>query len=62
MTMFMMAMQIGNGIGPVALGGVADWLGLDSAFYTAAICTAAGVVLFAWMVRGTSSPALSERV
>jgi DHA1 family multidrug resistance protein-like MFS transporter len=53
MTMFMMAMQVGNGIGPVALGAIADRLGLNSVFYTAAICTAAGVVLFAWTVRGT---------
>jgi len=51
MTMFMMAMQIGTGIGPVALGGIADWLGLESAFYGAAICMAAGIALFSWMVR-----------
>ncbi len=51
MTMFMMAMQIGTGIGPVILGGIADWLGLDSVFYSAAICMAAGISLFAWMVR-----------
>jgi DHA1 family multidrug resistance protein-like MFS transporter len=55
MTMFMMAMQVGNGIGPVALGGIADYLGLDSAFYSAAICTAAGIVLFAWMVQAPSA-------
>jgi DHA1 family multidrug resistance protein-like MFS transporter len=55
MTMFMMAMQVGNGIGPVALGGIADYLGLDSAFYSAAICTAAGIALFAWMVQGPSA-------
>jgi len=51
MTMFMMAMQIGTGIGPVILGGFADWLGLESAFYSAAFCMAAGISLFAWMVR-----------
>jgi DHA1 family multidrug resistance protein-like MFS transporter len=54
MTMFMMAMQVGNGIGPVALGGIADWLGLKSTFYSAAICMAAGILLFAWMVRDAS--------
>jgi len=43
-------MQVGNGIGPVALGGIADWLNLESVFYAAAICMAAGVVHFAWMV------------
>lgn len=53
MTMFMMAMQIGTGIGPVILGGIADWLGLDSVFYGAAICMAAGISLFAWMVRNS---------
>lgn len=51
MTMFMMAMQIGNGIGPIVLGSIADGFGLESAFYAAAICMAAGVALFAWMVR-----------
>ena len=51
MTMFMMAMQIGTGFGPVVLGGIADWLGLDSVFYSTAICMAAGISLFAWMVR-----------
>ena len=51
MTMFMMAMQIGTGIGPVVLGGIADWLGLDSVFYSAAVCMAGGISIFAWMVR-----------
>jgi MFS family permease len=51
MTMFMMAMQTGTGIGPIALGGIADWLSLDSVFYSAAICMAVGIALFAWMVR-----------
>jgi DHA1 family multidrug resistance protein-like MFS transporter len=52
MTMFMMAMQMGTGGGPVALGGIADRLGLESVFYAAAVSMAAGVVLFARMVRG----------
>jgi MFS family permease len=51
-TMFMMAMYLGNGAGPILLGGIADWLGLDSAFYAAAICMAAGTALFAWQSRG----------
>jgi MFS transporter, DHA1 family, multidrug resistance protein len=54
MTLFMMAMHVGNGIGPVMLGGIADWLGLDSAFYSSAVCMAAGVLLFASMVRNSS--------
>jgi DHA1 family multidrug resistance protein-like MFS transporter len=52
-TMFMMAMNIGNGLGPVAMGSIADWFGLESAFHTAAICMAIGVALFAWMVRSS---------
>jgi predicted MFS family arabinose efflux permease len=54
MTMFMMAMQIGNGIGPIVLGSIADGFGLESAFYAAAICMAAGVALFAWMVKSSA--------
>ena len=53
MTMFMMAMQMGNGIGPIALGGISDWLGLNSVFYTAAACTAIGLALFIRMVPST---------
>jgi predicted MFS family arabinose efflux permease len=49
--MFMMAMYLGNSIGPVGLGGIADRLGLEATFYTAAICMAAGVAVFAWMTR-----------
>jgi MFS transporter, DHA1 family, multidrug resistance protein len=50
-TMFMMAMYAGNCIGPVVLGGIADRLGLESAFYTASICMAAGVSVFAFLVK-----------
>ncbi len=57
MTMFMMAMQVGNGIGPVVLGGIADGLGLESTFYTASVCMAAGVGLFACMVHGPTAKA-----
>jgi predicted MFS family arabinose efflux permease len=54
MTMFMLTMQMGNGIGPVALGSLADWFGLESAFYAAAFFMATGVVLFGWLVRSSS--------
>ena len=57
MTMFMLAMHIGSGIGPVALGSIADWFGLKSVFYAAAICMGAGLVLFAAMVRGAAAVA-----
>ncbi len=50
-TMFMMAMYAGNSIGPVVLGGIADKLGLASAFYAASLCMAAGLVLFVFLVK-----------
>jgi DHA1 family multidrug resistance protein-like MFS transporter len=59
MTMFMLAMHTGNGVGPVALGSIADWLGLNAVFYTAAICMATGLTLFAAMVRGADAIAVS---
>jgi len=46
MTLFMMAMQIGAGIGPVVLGGIADRIGLDSVFYAAAMTMTAGIIYF----------------
>jgi DHA1 family multidrug resistance protein-like MFS transporter len=55
MTLFMLAMNVGNSIGPLALGGIADWLNLESAFYAAAFSMAAGVTVFALMVRGSST-------
>ena len=55
MTLFMMAMQIGNGLGPILLGDIADELGLESVFYTAALCTLLGIILFACMVRRPAS-------
>jgi dipeptide/tripeptide permease len=55
MTMFMMAMTVGNSIGPLALGAIADWLSLESAFYAAAFSMAAGVVVFALMIRDSSA-------
>ena len=54
-TMFMLAMYVGNGIGPVLLGGIADRLGLESVFYIAAICMAAGTAAFASSCRGRTS-------
>lgn len=51
MTMFMLAMQTGNGIGPVILGGIADHLGLNFAFYIGGAFIAAGVLYFMWAVR-----------
>jgi predicted MFS family arabinose efflux permease len=53
--MYMMAMQVGNGIGPIVLGSIADWFGLQFTFYAAAISMAIGVLLFSIMIRGRSS-------
>lgn len=54
MALFMMAMQIGNGVGPVLLGGIVDVMGIESAFYSAAIILALGIVVFLWFSRGYS--------
>jgi DHA1 family multidrug resistance protein-like MFS transporter len=55
MTMFMMAMQVGNGVGPIALGGLANALGLESAFYAAAGLMFLGMVVFLGLVRSKSA-------
>jgi MFS family permease len=59
-TMYMMAMHIGNGIGPIILGGVADVLGLESAFYAAAISISIGVALFGIIIRNSSVAAQAQ--
>jgi len=58
MTYFMMAMQVGNGIGPVLLGAISDWMKqlgvsfyLDIIFYIAAACLVLSSVLFYFMVK-----------
>lgn len=51
MTIFMLAMQVGNAVGPVMLGAVAGFLGLASAFYASAIFMLLGVLIFLWLVR-----------
>ena len=57
MTYFMLAMQIGNGIGPVILGYISDQTNLDWAFYIAALCLAVSSVLFFFMVKNEDSRA-----
>ncbi|MGD9117273.1 MAG: MFS transporter [Dehalococcoidia bacterium] len=52
MALFMMAMQIGNGVGPIMLGGIVDAMGIDAAFYATAILLVLGVTVFAWFSRG----------
>lgn len=56
MALFMMAMQIGMGFGPIMLGGIVDFMGVESAFYSAAIILLMGVAAFIWFTRGHSPP------
>jgi MFS family permease len=52
MALFMMAMQIGNGFGPIILGGIVDAISINAAFYATAVLLALGVAVFAWFSRG----------
>jgi dipeptide/tripeptide permease len=52
-TLFMLALHIGTGLGPIALGAIADRLGLASAFYATSASMVAGLLLFAFLVRRT---------
>jgi len=54
MALFMMAMQIGNGFGPIMLGGIVDFMGIESAFYSSAVIMVLGVAAFIWFSRGYS--------
>lgn len=54
MALFMLAMQIGNSLGPIMLGGVVDWLGVESALYSAAGILLLGTVAFIWLSRKPS--------
>ena len=56
MALFMMAMQIGHGVGPVLLGSIVDAMGIESAFYAAAIILLLGIGAFIWFSRGYSPP------
>lgn len=51
MALFMMAMQIGNGVGPILLGGVVDVLGIKSAFLAGAGILMIGIFVFIWFTR-----------
>jgi DHA1 family multidrug resistance protein-like MFS transporter len=58
MALFMMAMQIGNGVGPIMLGGIVEFMGIESAFYSAAIILMIGIAAFIWFTRKRSPKAL----
>jgi DHA1 family multidrug resistance protein-like MFS transporter len=52
MALFMVAMQIGNGFGPIMLGGIVDSMGIEAAFYATAVLLVLGVAAFSWFSRG----------
>jgi DHA1 family multidrug resistance protein-like MFS transporter len=58
MALFMMAMQIGNGFGPIMLGGIVDFMGIESAFYSAAGLLMIGIFAFIWFTRKRSPKVL----
>lgn len=51
MAMLMMAMQIGTGLGPIMLGGIVDFTGIKSAFYSVSGILLLGTAVFTWLVR-----------
>ncbi len=66
MAVFMMAMTIGQGTGPILLGGIVDVLGVEAAFYYGGTIPIIGIALFVWFTRNytrgrtTRAPALTE--
>jgi DHA1 family multidrug resistance protein-like MFS transporter len=61
MALFMLAMQIGYGVGPILMGGIVDFIGLESAFYSAAIILVLGTAAFIWFSRGYSPRATARK-
>jgi multidrug resistance protein len=51
MAMFLMAMQLGASIGPVAIGRIVDNYDLAAGFHTAAIINLVALAIFLWMMR-----------
>ena len=49
--MFSMALSIGMVVGPIAGGAIADFAGINSAFYFGAVITLVGAGLFTWFSR-----------
>jgi len=48
MSIFMMAMSIGMGVGPLLCGGIAELWNVESVFYSASGLMLVGIILFAW--------------
>jgi DHA1 family multidrug resistance protein-like MFS transporter len=55
MTYFMMAMQVGNGTGPIALGFVADRISLHWTFYSAAMALFISNLIFFFTIKDSDS-------
>jgi DHA1 family multidrug resistance protein-like MFS transporter len=51
MALFMMAMQVGSGVGPIAIGSVIDHLGIPAGFYTGAAINVLAILFFVWTLR-----------
>ncbi len=51
MSIFFLAMSIGQAVGPIISGGIADLLNVDSVFYFGAIIGLIGTALFIWFTR-----------
>jgi len=51
MAILMMAMQLGTGVGPIMLGGIVEFAGIKSAFYSAAGILLIGLAVFSWFIR-----------
>ncbi len=49
--LFSMALSIGMVVGPIAGGAIADFAGINSAFYFGAVITLVGAGLFTWLSR-----------
>ena len=49
--LFSMALSIGMVVGPIAGGAIADFVGINSAFYFGAVITLVGAGLFTWFSR-----------
>jgi multidrug resistance protein len=57
MALFMMAMQVGNGVGPIMFGEIVDLTSIESAFYSGAIILVIGIAAFIWFTRKPSPKA-----
>jgi len=51
MSVFFLAMGIGQAVGPIMSGAIVDWLNLNSVFYIGAVLGVIGAILFGWFAR-----------